>query len=211
METRPGSASGTNEKKLKDRRVGRTQELLRNALESLILEKPYADITVQDIIDRANVGRSTFYAHYLDKDHLFKTNIERLRDLLHEQYRQAILKSHRHCPGGSLETVRNDATLFLFQHAQSYHPIYKALVGKPGGEWIRKQFEEAFSGILREHIAELKPDQSPPGVPQEVVVQYMASALMGLLTWWLENNLPYTAEQMNTWFHSLTMRPLFKH
>lgn len=207
METHTHNHSKTEEKK--DRRIGRTQQLLREALESLILEKPYPDITVQDIIDRANVGRSTFYAHYLDKDHLFKTNIERLRDLLHEQYRQAILKAYQNSGGHNREKARFEATLFLFQHAQSYQTIYKALVGKPGGEWIHRQFEETFSGILRQHIAELAPDQSPPGVPQEVLVQYMASALMGLLTWWLENNSPYTAEQMNTWFHSLTMRPLF--
>lgn len=209
METHSHQHSKPGEKK--DRRIGRTQQLLREALESLILEKPYPDITVQDIIDRANVGRSTFYAHYLDKDHLFKTNIERLRDLLHEQYQEALHKVYRKSGGHDQAAARHEATLFLFQHAQSYQPIYKALVGKPGGEWIHRQFEETFSGILRQHIVELGPKQAPPGVPQEIVAQYMASALMGLLTWWLETNNSYTAEQINTWFHSLTTQPLFSH
>ena len=53
--------------KAPDRRVQRTRKLLQDALMALILEKGYEAVTIQDIIDRANVGRSTFYAHFLDK------------------------------------------------------------------------------------------------------------------------------------------------
>ena len=60
-----------------DRRIQRTRQLLDNALIELILEKEYDKITVQNIIDQANVGRSTFYAHYLDKDDLLEKSMER--------------------------------------------------------------------------------------------------------------------------------------
>ncbi len=65
-----------------DRRVRRTRELLRSALLSLIQEKGYDRITVQDILDRADIGRSTFYAHYRDKDDLFRAGFEDIRAAL---------------------------------------------------------------------------------------------------------------------------------
>ncbi len=64
-----------------DRRVQRTQALLQDALLALIEEKGYAAITVQDILDRANLGRSTFYMHYRDKDDLLVSGFEQLKDL----------------------------------------------------------------------------------------------------------------------------------
>lgn len=65
-------------KKVIDRRVQRTRQLLQNALSELILEKAYEKITVQDVIDRANVGRSTFYAHFQDMDKLLLSGFEPL-------------------------------------------------------------------------------------------------------------------------------------
>jgi AcrR family transcriptional regulator len=71
-----------NEKsdKKADRRIQRTRRLLQDALVGLILEKGYEAITVQDILDRANVGRSTFYEHFYDKDDLLLSSFEFLRD-----------------------------------------------------------------------------------------------------------------------------------
>ena len=62
--------------KMEDRRVQRTRALLLSALLDLIVEQGYEEITVQDIVDRANVGRSTFYAHFLDKRELLLTGEE---------------------------------------------------------------------------------------------------------------------------------------
>jgi len=59
----------------KDRRIQKTQRALREALTSLIGEKPYDDIAVKEILDRANVGRSTFYMHFRDKDELLLSGI----------------------------------------------------------------------------------------------------------------------------------------
>jgi AcrR family transcriptional regulator len=65
-----------------DRRSQRTRQLLSAALIELMLEKRYDDISVQDIIERANVGRSTFYAHYLDKEDLLVGDFTRVLDAL---------------------------------------------------------------------------------------------------------------------------------
>src|SRR5215207_10196482 len=68
-----------------DRRVRRTQELLRGALMALIMEKGYDRITVQDILDEADVGRSTFYAHYRDKEDLLLSGFDDIRTALAEE------------------------------------------------------------------------------------------------------------------------------
>ena len=73
-----------------DRRIQRTQQLLRGALLSLIQEKGFEALSVQDIIDRANVGRATFYAHFDNKEDLLASGIEGLRASLRERQRQAL-------------------------------------------------------------------------------------------------------------------------
>src|SRR5215813_9896903 len=62
-------------KRTKDRRIQKTQNLLHEALASLLREKPYDAIVVKEILDRANVGRSTFYMHFRDKDDLLVSGI----------------------------------------------------------------------------------------------------------------------------------------
>src|SRR5919198_534909 len=72
-----------------DRRIQRTQQLLRSALMSLIQEKGFESLSVQDIIDRANVGRATFYAHFDNKEDLLASGIEELRIALRHRQQQA--------------------------------------------------------------------------------------------------------------------------
>src|SRR5918995_3982708 len=79
-----------NVPKGRDRRIERTQQLLRGALRSLIQEKGFETLTVQDIIDRANVGRATFYSHFDNKDDLLVSGFEDLRASLKARQREAL-------------------------------------------------------------------------------------------------------------------------
>ncbi len=197
-----------DENKLKDRRIRRTQQLLMAALEELLLEKAYTDITVQDIIDRANVGRSTFYAHFLDKDHLLKSYFEKLRDKFDEQFQRIRHKNRQAQLKGYPDEIRVEGTLFLFQHAQSNHRLYKALIGKDGEAWVIRQFQDSFTELLRQHMSQIWPGEQGGEAPLEILVQSMASSMIGLLVWWLEHDLPYSAEQINQWFHRLAVQPV---
>src|SRR5262245_8432628 len=98
IEQRPAACSeseGAVKAKRVDRRIRRTQELLRAALMSLIQEKGFETLSVQDIIDRANVGRATFYAHFDSKDDLLASGIEELRASLRERQRTALTAAAR--------------------------------------------------------------------------------------------------------------------
>src|SRR5882724_1787560 len=97
-----------------DRRVARTRAMLQHALNSLILKKGYEAITIKDICDAANVGRSTFYAHYTSKDDLKRSGLEHLRRLLVDRQKEALA-----APGNSGE--RSFAfSLTMFEHARDH-------------------------------------------------------------------------------------------
>lgn len=177
-----------------DRQIERTRQFLLNALIDLIVEKGYEKITVQDIIDRANVGRTTFYAHFQDKQDLLLSGFEKLGDVF-ENFRS----------GSSPEKSVWDFSLALFRHAEGQRQAFKALFGKQAGTVMLSHFQQAMIAYLKKGFQAAFPKKKPP-VPLDVFVQYLFSAFLGLLTWWLDNDSPYSAEQMNDFYQQL-VRP----
>jgi AcrR family transcriptional regulator len=177
-----------------DRRVRRTRQLLQEALLALILEKGYDAITVQDVIDRADVGRSTFYAHFQDKEDLFLSEFEMLRSMF-EQHMVAA------SPGTQDPW---ELTLVMFRHAQDQHRLYKALAGKQAGSIALTHIQRYLAALLREHLRPAMSRKTKAPVPPDVVAHYLVSSFMGLLTWWLDQNLPYPAEEINEMYRKLT-------
>src|SRR3990170_6343522 len=106
-----------------DRRAARTQKALHGALMSLLLRKGYEAITVQDIIDEADVGRSTFYAHYTGKEDLLRSGFQTLRAELTEAQRSA----RANINGSQDEPL--GFSLAMFEQASGYTHVYRALVG----------------------------------------------------------------------------------
>ena len=183
-----------------DRRVQRTRQLLNDALVSLIVEKGYNSITVQDIIDRANLGRSTFYAHYQDKEDLLLSGLE---DLVH-----SLIWGVENSPmedEGNGERPLILSALPIFRHVQEQYDLHKALVGGRGVDVIIKAFQNNLSGRIQEQIELLLPDGQTPSAPPPVMANYLAGTLLTLLIWWLDNNMPYPPERMDEMFQALAM------
>ncbi len=183
-----------------DRRVQRTRQLLNDALVSLIAEKGYDSITVQNIIDRANLGRSTFYAHYQDKEDLLLSGMEELVHSLIWGVESPPMEDE-----GNGESSRILSTLPLFRHTQEQHRLYKAMVGGRGIDVIIKTIQNHLSDHIQEQIERLLPGGQTPSVPPPVMANYLAGALLTLLTWWLDNNMPYPPERMDEIFQQLAM------
>ena len=181
-----------------DRRVQRTQGLLQDALLALIEEKGYAAVTVQDILDRANLGRSTFYLHYRDKDDLLVSEFEHLKEMFESFDAEGAAGRRSPGPGGFAPS------LAFFRHAGQQHRLYKALVGKKGGEAVQEYLRQYISDLVDSHLRRRAPDDKKLTVPREVLVHYVVSSFLGLLTWWLDHEMPYTAEQINDLFMQLT-------
>ena len=107
-----------------DRRVIRTRELLLDAFVVLLMERGYEKLTIQNLLDKAGVGRATFYAHFQSKEDLLSQSIARMRDGLIAQWKSANNK----------EIQRLGFTLPFFRHLESHRRIYHATFGRES-EW----------------------------------------------------------------------------
>jgi AcrR family transcriptional regulator len=163
-----------------DRRITRTRGMLQHALTSLILKKGYEAITIQDICDEANVGRSTFYAHYTSKDDLKRNGFERLHKELVDRQREA-----RSAPGDIKDRTLG-FSLTMFEHARDHIDLYRALVGGRGGAVSLGEIRQILSDLVRNELAATGGKNSADIVPRELVVQYVVGAFMAVMTWWLD-------------------------
>lgn len=177
-----------------DRRINRTKQSLREALIELILEKHYDLITVQDVIDRANVGRSTFYAHFRDKEDLLMGDWQRFLDALVQHFNWENVEEGRFAP------VRE-----FFYHLKDFHHFYRALVKSQKVERLFKVGLEYLNKLIDNKMTSLLSDKPAPAVPIPVLSNYLANEIFNLLKWWLDQNMPYPPEQMDEIFHKLVM------
>jgi len=179
-------------KQLPDRRIQRTRQLLLNSLVDLTLEKGYETITVQEIIDRANIGRSTFYFHFRDKEDLLLSGFENLRESYEVFYRHL-----------SPNQTGWDFSLTLFQHADQNRHLIKALLGKQAGDVLLRHIERFLVSLVTSHFRIILDKEKQP-IPLDVFVSFFVSTFLGLFVWWLDHDLPYPAERMNDMFRQLT-------
>jgi AcrR family transcriptional regulator len=177
-----------------DRRVSKTRRALKEALTDLILDKGYESVTVQDVIDHADVGRSTFYAHFIDKD-----------DLL-----MAIL-ADLDVPGPDTERWKPDDpafgwTLELFRHFGSGKRLFKAVASSQSGALARRETTLRLEGLARAELSRLRVARKLDPFKVETVVRFLVGAFIGFMDWWMrEENEHLPAEQVDHAFRSLVL------
>src|ERR1700682_4709851 len=125
-----------------DRRVRRTRTSLHKALISLALEKHYDSITVQEVLDRADVGRSTFYTHFQSMEELLISGTQELRRTLH-----AALENHRKSTRGHENVIAFSGA--MFDHAYGYRNVYFALLNTGAWPIVRQQSQEVLEELIR--------------------------------------------------------------
>lgn len=177
-----------------DRRSRRSRRLIVDALLALMLEKRYDRITVQEIIDRADVGRSTFYAQFKSKEDALLSELERVFGLLHEQ----------HLTFAAEPTEQILPSLGLFRHVQEQQSFYPALVRGLASDPHYLAVHRALRDRAAAELARATSSQEP-AVPPEIIAEYLAGTLLTLVHWWLDHGLPYTPEQMEAMFQQLVM------
>jgi AcrR family transcriptional regulator len=177
-----------------DRRVRRTRNALRHAFLSLVLDKSYESITVQDILDRADVGRSTFYMHFRDKEALLLACFDEMA----EQLRSAI--DTRGSTGQSIDPA-GPAGL-VFEHAYENRRAYRALCGNTGGQVVQTYLHRLIGELLAEN---LRPQPAARGAEQhaEVAAEFYTAATMGLLRWWVDHDFCHGPAWLATRYRKL--------
>ena len=178
-----------------DRRVRRTRKALQDALLALMIDKGYEAISVQDIIDRADVGRSTFYTHYTDKDHLLQESLADLRSIVGQS--ETPPHSGRRILSFSLD---------LFRHMHEQEQLVRALFSKPGRAPVLRQIETVLADVIRADLPEQPEGQDAAGtVPREALVRYVVGVYLSLLEWWLTTDPPSTPEELDQIFRALVI------
>lgn len=175
-----------------DRRIQRTQKRLQDALIELIHERNYSAITVQDIVDLADVGRTTFYDHYKDKDDLFLTCHHNVISGFHEIHQlDAFLD----------DDVTGDIVAIyerLCQARELLLPIFHNQEGVIILRHIRDRSAEAIRRSLQDTF-----QQQNSRIPIDMLANCLAGSQIALMQWWLETRQPYSAEELARAFHRL--------
>jgi AcrR family transcriptional regulator len=179
-----------------DRRIQKTQNLLRGALVSLISEKPYDSIVVKEILDRANVGRSTFYTHFRDKDDLLVSGIHEMLQPIQSTTQLAMGK-------------RRDRILWfslpIFEHHHQHRHAGGDRIGPRGRailhDHLRKVLAEVIAGAIKKSTRDgRKPSRT---IPVDLLCEYVASTFVLVLNWWLDKGMPQSPAEINDVFHKL--------
>lgn len=177
-----------------DRRSQRTRQALMDALIALLSEKEYDAISINDIITRANVGRSTFYGHFQTKDDLLKQGFERVLDFMIEQVSF----------NETARTLRMDTTP-LFRHAQEHYDLFKTLVWGSGFDILSREGHAALTEKIHQKLKLAQAGKPQPAVPLNILAYATAASLLTLLKWWLELKMPYPPERMDEIFQQFTL------
>lgn len=175
------------DKKL-DRRVQRTRDLLRNALMQLIQEKGYDTVTIEEITERANLGRTTFYLHYQSKD-----------DLLLDHH--ADFTSQFNMDKLSREQLLGNVPQpewveFLAQIGQGKE-IYLAFTRTKDADIIMRNIRQRMIDDFRESLQKAFPDMTPDP-PLDMLTNYLVGAQLSLIDWWITSRTMYDAVQLAT-------------
>ena len=177
-----------------DRRIRKTRRALKEGLKDLILEKGYEAITVQDIIDRADISRSTFYSHFVDRDDLLLAILSDLQAL---------------GPDTSSWKADDPAfgwTLELFRQFGAGKRLAKALTTSQSGALARRETTRWLEDLARAELGRLRAPRRLDPVKLETVVRFIVGTFIGFMDWWMrEENEHLPADAVDHAFRSLVL------
>jgi AcrR family transcriptional regulator len=178
-----------------DRRIKRTQKLLQEALIELTLEKGFDDVTIRDITDRADVGYTTFFRHYPDKEALLADVL----NFMSEEFRQYIT------PHSIFTSPQKTGTL-LFEYVRENRDLSRVLLNSTNTMALLRPVQE----IGLQEAAEMFNAAVEGDVPIELAVSHLMTSLVMLIRWWLDHEMPYSPERMGEIAAELIILPVLE-
>jgi AcrR family transcriptional regulator len=188
-----------------DRRIQRTRHLLRTALLELVKEKGFESLSVQEIAHRANVGRTTFYAHFDDKEELLLAGFDDLHEQLHRRHGGAGARSPDRC------TQPFAFSRTLFEHVEAYREVFQSLAGKRSGEAVLVRLKSLLVELVRGEVKQSLQSRPIEDERREVLVHFIAGALFSLLGWWMIERPSLTPREIDSTFSQLARSALRTH
>lgn len=187
----------------KDRRVRRTRRALQNALISLILEKGYDAVTIENITERADLGRTTFYLHYKDKEELFMQAIDSICEEFLEKHEDFLeLAVNPKTAIKRLHLNLNQRILYyIFANARDNADLYKVMLRGEGSAKASRRFTTIIAEKSISHLSKMQGLKVK--VPVDIFSVFFSGTLVELVTWWLEEDQPYSIEEMVTYYQQI--------
>jgi AcrR family transcriptional regulator len=186
--------------KVLDRRVQKTRKLLQDALVDLVSEKGFESVTIKEILDRANVGRSTFYLHFQDKHELLHSCFDELGKLF-EQQNSWLSEGNKNL--GDNNTT--DFILNMFQFVGRNHCLFKGLIGRHGIAMFNHPVYDYLFTYIHGVIKLSKSRDNRHSLQTEITAHYFTSAFIGTLRWWVDEDMPCTEEEMEKLLKQLSV------
>ena len=176
-----------------DRRVKRTRQVIRDAFISLIGQKGFEAVTVQEITETADIHRSTFYFHYEDKYDLMK----QINEEMFQAFGHALSLPEAEA-GEQCRFSWDWALVRHFEHIADNADYYKVMLGANGVPCVAKQLQRMIEQSFYRKLVRMnaQTDRSPLDAPIEALSSYVASAHLGLIEWWLDNDLVFSPSHM---------------
>lgn len=182
-----------------DRRQKKTKDAIIAAFIGLLKKKSYEKVSVKDIIEAADVGRSTFYDHFETKDEL-------VRQICNELFAHIFAIHVKACSTHNFSqlpsTTRNNLA-HIFYHIRDKRDYYMGILQYDKGNLFLRYFREY---MLQQVKLTLDLQQQPAlsRVPEDFIVNHIANGLMGAIQWWLQQNMQQSPEAVAEYFAALT-------
>lgn len=186
-----------------DRRQQKTRTAIFEALSSLLAEKSYNRISVQEIIDRANIGRSTFYAHFETKDALLH---ELCSNLFHHVFSESLITEGTH----DFSWAKNDpcaAVTHILYHLRDSKQDIAGILRCESGELFLQFFRQYVNDLLIGQMLD-GVDLARLSVPYEFLVNHISGSFVNMIQWWIGCGMKQSPEELAQYFMAV-MGPIF--
>lgn len=175
-----------------DPRVKRTRKMFENALLELLEGKEYKKITVQEITKKSSLNRATFYLHYYDKDELLERCMDSALEELRESIKMPEYEFTYDCESPHPTFVR------LLENMMENSRFYKLMLAEEKIPYFTEKVADVIEELVDQGMRFLENDKMEQRVPIPIVKSYISSAYLGVIIWWLKNDMPYTPAYMST-------------
>lgn len=181
-----------------DRRQQKTKTAILTAFTGLLAKESYSKITVQEIIDAANVGRTTFYAHFEAKDEL-------LRSLCEELFGH-IIGSAMDCPHthGLYSDMRAPKSMFchLLQHLQENNNNILGLLSSENNEIFLRYFKNSLNELIQSQFVS-QSRKSNTDIPQDFLINHISGSFVEMVLWWIKGRMKQSPEELDRYFRAV--------
>ncbi len=179
-----------------DRRQQKTRAAIFAAFNEILTEKSYHQITVQEIIDRANVGRTTFYDHFETKDELLR---EMCDSLFRHIFSDVLSAESTHDFSLSDGTSRTVITHMIY-HLRDNRKNLLGILACESGEMFLQFFRQYLNNVFSSYM----PTSNAREVPEDFLLNYISGSFVNMVQWWLKGGMKESPEQLATYFEAVT-------